>query len=593
MSSETVGATFKVEENLPSFLFSEDNVNSKKINFSSLSFNRTFSNKTKLKGYTFFNFINQHEFLNPLQNFYTSETPESLIKKSVVEGKSNFTINKIELEHKENENSYYNYLLVTNYSNDKQNNNLKTISFPEENQFNERNTVSNFNVGQKFLYKRKIASKTLFDLSLYNELTFSNSKLQLQSDTPFLNLNFQQDFSANQKSDYHNSKLGFNAKITTNGSYGTCTVKGGASSEHEKLTSFLTPDNSDYNFESGLYKANNYIGLNFKNKRKTFFNFLLGLDVLNSRVNFNSESKTLTALLPAANLTFDYSKKLNFGIGYRKSASTPQIRQMNEGLLLENYRTIADNSQIDFSQLLHGDSFTFNSSFNDFNSGINSFISAIYTKNDKAIGSNSQNSANTSIRESRYIDLDNSFYLLLMFEKKFTSIPWSVKLSSLQSRFEKENYVNNTPGIFKTTQNKTEMEFISYFKSNRLNFNFGCEYIDSHSSNKPQSNDTRFYRLTPYINTYGVAYKNKFTWSLNSKYLHYQASGLPTLYILDLSPAVTLKHNHWIFTLGGNNVLNLKNNNEKTTIDYNTTYSEETTFSSLSGYLNFGAGFSF
>ncbi|UFH47702.1 carboxypeptidase-like regulatory domain-containing protein [Flavobacterium galactosidilyticum] len=68
--NETASNSMAVEENLPSFLFSTDNVNKKDIQFYSVNFSDKISKTSKIQGFSMLNYVKQSEFLKSKQTFF-------------------------------------------------------------------------------------------------------------------------------------------------------------------------------------------------------------------------------------------------------------------------------------------------------------------------------------------------------------------------------------------------------------------------------------------------------------------------------------------------------------------------------------------
>ena len=151
--------------------------------------------------------------------------------------------------------------------------------------------------------------------------------------------------------------------------------------------------------------------------------------------------------------------------------------------------------------------YTFNFVYNDFKKDVNGFISITYSSKNKDIGTNIINSNITEI-ENRYININNNSNLFFMLTKKFQSIPWSIKIESLQSIMNKEAFSNSTQNTIKSIQSKYEIEFMSYFKNNNFNINFGTEYLFTNSKNSLYNNVTFFNKFSPFININGLILKD-------------------------------------------------------------------------------------
>lgn len=168
--NETASNSMTIDENLPSFLFSTDNVNKKDIQFYSVNFSDKISKTSKIHGFSMLNYIKQSEFLKSKQTFF-SGNDIVIDKNSNVEGSLLFNTNKIQFESKPNERNYYNYILTVNYNKDNQGSLIDNQSIINRTNFDENKGSSSTNIGQFFTHKIKLNSNYLFEYNLFNDFT--------------------------------------------------------------------------------------------------------------------------------------------------------------------------------------------------------------------------------------------------------------------------------------------------------------------------------------------------------------------------------------------------------------------------------------
>lgn len=590
--NETASNSMTVEENLPSFLFSTDNVNKKDIQFYSVNFSDKISKTTKIQGFSMLNYVKQGEFLKSKQTFF-ADNDIVIDKNSNVEGALLFNTNKIQFESKPNERNYYNYILTVNYNKDNQNSVIDNQSISNQTNFDEKKGSSNTNIGQFFSHKIKLNSNYLFEYNLFNDFTSFRKNIDLKSNDSFLNLNFKDNYAIFQKTDGYANSFGINSKLTIKSKLGTFTLNAGSSNNNECLTIFVNESNPEFNSELNVLNTKNYIGTSFSKKKGYNFNYSLGFRFVQAQFTYDFKKENNLTFLPFVNFSYEISKKANISLNYKRDFTSVSIDKIMPGLFIEDYRTIIKNGAIFYNALLPKNTISLNGAYTDLQTNIISFFGLVYTNKIKEIGFNFINTNNLSIRQYDFIDFDDSSYLFFTLEKKLKSIPWSAKLETLQSHSNRESFVNNLSNSFSAVQSRAEISFLSYFKSNDFNVNFGGEYFINNSINNSNNIKNTFSKTTAFLKLNGLVFNEKINWELDSKYIYFSSNSTLQKYILEINPSIQYKFKKWNFTLRGVNVLNIRNNNIRLKVDNQNSYFEQTQFSSLSGFLNFGVSFSF
>jgi hypothetical protein len=587
--SETASNSMTVEENLPSFLFSTDNVNKKDIQFYSVNFSDKISKTSKIQGFSMLNYVKQSEFLKSKQTFF-SGNDIVIDKNSNIEGSLLFNTNKIQFESKPNERNYYNYILTVNYNKDNQGNIIDNQSISDQTNFDENKGSSSTNIGQFFRHKIKLNSNYLFEYDLFNDFTSFKRNLNLVSNEPFLGLNFNDDFRVFQKTNGNANSLGVNSKLTVKNELGTLILNAGSSVNNESLNSTINEFNPQYDTELNLVKTNNYIGASFSKRQVCKFNYSLGFRVEQAQFEYDFKKDINLNFLPFASMSYEISKKANLNLSYKRDFSNVSIDKVVSGLLIEDYRTILKKGNVFYNAILPKNTISLSGSYSNLQTNFISFFGLVYTNKLKEVGFNTVNSNNISIRQYDFVGLDDSSYLFFTIEKKLKSIPWSVKFETLQSYAKRESFINNKSNTFNTVQNKAEVNFLSYFKSNDFNVNLGMEYVVNNSVNNIKNNLSK---TTTFIKLNGLVFNENLNWELDTKYIQFSSNNTLQKYILEINPSIQYKFKNWSFTVRGVNILNIRDNNIRLKVDNQNSYFEQTQFSSLSGFLNFGVSFSF
>jgi hypothetical protein len=590
--NETTSSSVTIDENLPSFLFSTDNVNKKDVQFYSVNFSDKISKTSKVQGFSMLNYVKQSEFIKSKQFFFADDNIV-IDKKLNSRGTLLFNTNKIQFESKPNERNYYNYILSINYNKDNQSSIIDNQSISDQTNFDENKGGSSANIGQFFTHKIKLNNNYLFEYNLFNDFTSLRKTIDLESNDSFLNLNFNDDFVVFQKTEGYVNSFGINSKLTIKSELGTFSVNAGSSNNTESLRVFVNEFNPEFNSELNLLNTKNHIGISFSKKRLHKFNSSFGFKLVQAQFQCDSKKENNLIFLPFVNFSYEVSKKTNISLNYKRDFSNISIDKVMPGLFIEDYRTIIKKGAVFYDALLPKNTISLNGTYTNLQTNFISFFGLVYTNKVKEIGFNFINTNNLSIRQYDFIDLDDSSYLFFTLEKKMKSIPWSVKFETLQSYSNRESFVNDLKNTFSTVQNKAEISFLSYFKSNDFNMNFGAEYLVNNSENNSNKVKNALGKTTAFLKLNGLVLNEKLNWELDFRYIYFSSNTTLQKYILEINPGIQYKFKNWNFAARGVNILNIRDNNVRFKVDNQNSYFEQAQFSSLSGFVNLGLSFSF
>jgi hypothetical protein len=593
--NETTSATTRIDDNVPSFLFSEDNVNKKDIQFYSLNFSNKLSKTKKISGYSMFNIQNQEEFLRSKQVFFADENV-NVNNISTINGAAVFNTNKFKIENKANERNYYSYTLSVNYNRDKQNSALfnEVQESAEKNNFNENKTTSQTNIGQLYIHKIKINDSHLFEYNLFNDFTSYNNNLDLKSDASFLNLNFDNDtFAVLQKTEGYLNKFGFNAKLKTKIKFGTILFSAGSSLDNEYFETFLNELNPTFNSKFNLITTNNYLGIGFFKKKVSKLNYSFGFKLLHAQFHFFGEKENALTFLPDISFSYEVSKKTTFSLSYRRDFNTISAGKILPSNFIESYRTLRGIGAVDYGTILPVNSLNFSGHYSDFESNFLAFFSVIHNSKLNEVGINATNTDFVTTNTFQFVDLNNTTYAFFNMEKKSKRIPWAIRFETVQNLTRYKNLINNVENVFNTVQNKSSINVLSYFKSNDFNVNFGIEYVINNTKNETVSNENNFSEMTPVLRLNGLILSDKLNWEVETRFIKFSSNNLIQRNILEINPKINYNFRNWNFSLRGVNVMNIRDNNVRVRNNSQISLFESTEFSSLPGFVNLGFTYSF
>lgn len=593
---DTGGFRSVTEKDLPSFLFSTDNIHTKNLKNITLNFTNKINEKERIEFVSVFNHIKQTENTNGVSVFFDS--PDSNFRNSEnTQGNSAFFSNVFKYENKINTDSYLrvdSYLFI---GNDNQNQNLQTFFTVNQDSlfFTNNLKLNNNKLGMNALYKTKISDKVLFEGILFNDYDFSTTTKDMLSSSVFDWFDYDQN-QINQETKSDIISFGAQGRATIKTKTGTLLLRLQSIFDNEK-TENNNQISEQYNFENSYIRTENTLGAVFSSELfKQKLRYTAGLNLSNNNHSVSSEfDKSINVILPDISLSYKISNHINASIGYRSSLGGYSSLHFLSGNIIENYRTeLISNSLI--PQKLISDTYNTSLSYVDVRKNIFSILSLSHHNGRKNINKTYQNNGVFTKEQYNFLDLQQSTSLIFTFEKKFYDIPYGLKMSSFTTKTKMGSLINNETSNNTVYQSTNDFGIKSYFKKSGFNFSAGIEYINSISENATSNliHKSKLEKISPFLNFNGLILNKKVNWSINSNYHIFKSSLVSSNEILDIGFKVIYNHNSkFDLYLHANNILNIRENNTKNSILSNQNFVQETIMNTLSGYVNLGVIYSF
>lgn len=592
----TSGFRSVTEKDLPSFLFSTDNIHSKDLKNYTLNFTNKINEKERIEFVSVFNHIKQTENTNSFSVFFDN-SDSNVQNTESIKGKSAFLSNVFKYENKINDNSYFklnSYLFI---GNDNQKRNLQTLFLSNQDNiffYNDLNLKSN-KFGVNALYKNKISDKILFEGLLFNDYDFSTTTKDLNSDSVFDWFDYNQN-QINQKTKSDIISFGAQGKTTIKTNIGTLSLRLQSLLDNEKVKN-SNQISEQYNFKNSYIRTENTFGAVFSSQLfKQKLRYTAGLGFSNNNHSVSSEfNKSINVILPDVSLSYRISNHINTSVGYKSSLGSYSSLNFLTGNIIENHRTeLISNNLI--PQKLITDIYNANLSYVDVKKNIFSVLGLSHSNGRKNISKTFENNSIFTREQYNFLDLQKSTSLIYTFEKKFYDIPYGLKMSSFNTETKMSSFINNevsNNSIFQTTN---DLGLKSYYKKSGFNFNIGIEYMNNISKNttSDQINKSKLEKISPFLNFNGLVMNKKINWSINSNYHIFNSTSVESNEILDIGFKVIYNHNSkFDFYIHTNNILNIREDNTKNSIITSQNFVQETIMNTLSGYVNFGFIFTF
>lgn len=588
------GSEIITEEDLPAFLFSEDNAKSKSLKNYTFNFSNKINTRKRIEFVSIFNQIDQIENKISNQYFFDENTSE-VLKTEKSKGYSIFFYNNLKYENKLNEKNYFStnsyFLAGKDFQNDLLSNfiiqdNSKTL-------FNNNLELNNLKFGYNLHLKSKFSKKLLLEGMFYNDFKINNTKKNINS-----NLELTQ-FSVNENTIIQNTKLktisfGFKGKSTLKFKKGNLTSILMSLYDNEQINNKNSIE-GNYNFSNSFFRTNNSASLKYSStifKEKTSYS--LGLTLLNNKLTIhNKETSTITSILPTVSIGYNFNKEIKSSIGLNSNFENSTILSFLSGNIINNYRSeLINNNDLEQKKIINN-SYQFSLSFNKPKSNFFSLLNIIYNQKNRSLDKTFINNNLLTQEKFNYLNLDNSLFSFIIIEKKSTQIPYGFSFQSLNSKMVKNTFVNLMESENHTFQNKINMGIKSYYNKNDFNLSLGIEYLNSVTKNIQLNTKNKFENISPYIKFNGVIFNDKLNWSVSSNYHIFKTSNSIQNNIFDLGFKFNYNLKKSTIYINGANILNIQENNFKNSISSNQLFVEEIKLNSLSGFLNVGYSFSF
>ncbi|MEE9407656.1 MAG: TonB-dependent receptor [Polaribacter sp.] len=567
---------------IPRYVFVNKNVDSRSTVFNSLNFSNKFSEKLKVNGYLTLDFTKIEELKNSSKTFISSNY-ETLQENKSNAADSYLGNSFVNIVYKKNENQVLKYNLKINPLRNKELFNIKG-----DLNLDNRIKDNDFSIGQSLMYKNQLSSKFLLQSFFSYDYKNQERVFILNSDTPFLNLKFYNDFTLTQNTNVKQNTININSKLLYN------------YSDYTKLTTSFSFIKNTENFNNNTKRQSEFL-FNVLKEQNSFsyfnkinlklsktFSFNGSLNYIHNSLEVNKSDKKYNWFLPNISFGFEFLDNKNLSVSYLKTMKNIAIFQMNDNFRILNYQTKINKNRDIFTPI---EKESINLNYSSINSSKNSMfsfgVSLFDTKNE--IGYNSI--VNNNFIEQNYVRIPKKgFDVSLNHSKTLKTLPfkWNAKIFYKNSRsfsfFEeiKNKNTNYSYGV--------DLRFNSTFKAlpfqTKLNFYFD----ETKTKNDFSVLNYTLKRINIYPKIYGKI--NNFIWNFGGLYQNVSSTNVSqNTYAVNFSTQWNFNKEIQLF-FKGTNILNLKNN--KFISQQNTdAFLQLSTFERLEGNILIGMRFNF
>lgn len=563
----------------PSFIFNNENFVEKKNNFIALNYTRN-TDKLKISGYSFLNHSKQRE------NIFKSKTllnEVNLNFEELFSDQSDGVMNAtyLKLNYRPNEKNHWNLQLSYNPNQDDSDEEIEVKEEAVVSYWTKRKN-HNFNLGYNFSYEGQLKENLILTSELTQNYMSNKSDLNSHSTSPFLfygsELSVSQNYRFKSVTSYWNTDLEYKSNR-----------------DNYKLSYAYLNEQEDLN--TAIFATDYVNSLNIVNQTSSFSfhtnNYLSSKWVLASENKLNlyrsgfqdAQVKIRYEPMLSISYLFSFSHKL-FLNGTISNKNFGALHLLPKPMFID-YRTVL-KSEIKENDVLNN-SRNITMGYVRFEP-LKELVLSLnigYTQHKNKIILTNTFVENIIINNYVFSPFEEDYSVNIRLDKKFRKIPFGLKNMLQLNHSKSKNFLNNKESI---QTNKTivyRLGIFSHFKNSVFQFELNTEYdkrLLEQSYNKSIAEITNFNSSLSLrgLLKEGVVWDMKFT-NLSQK----SPLGKNNLFYISPSIHMDSKNKKWIYSLYGNNILNLKNN-KKLVSRFTNISIDNTQTSMLDGYVLVG-----
>ncbi|WP_196829689.1 carboxypeptidase-like regulatory domain-containing protein [Flavobacterium sp. CG_9.1] len=579
--ARTIGeTTFSKNDDLPRFLTIGNNVKERSSYFTGLNLKYSPTKKTQVNFYSIFNSVDQVEQQSNTQ-FYASNSGVFSNKDSrFINEETMFTNSALDVAYKPNEKSLISYKGYFSGVNK-----INTVEIANNtNQLDNENKLTDYTINHQLNYTTLYKNNTGLNISVKQQIIKKSNRLNIESDAPFLNLNFNnstykilQNSQLNKNNIDLNANYTFSIKKTTNAIFMESSIR---------KDDYKTTEEQFTQFENNVNIENKVQTIGLQTKFKLFEKTTFSSALSYSRLQFKMDNlnKAEWLFMPTLSLKTDFNSNHYIKLSFSQNNNLTQAENLVPNNVISDYRTIFSNENLILSTItpnnqLAADYFYFN------NKRKLSIISNLsYYKATNIISNNSSADATVNYIQYAVAPFENRFQSMLYSEKTFSFLPFSLRASVSYSSSSKILFYDRLSQTFKTESTSAYLSFVSRLKKTSLQFETGVAVSRDNYQDNFFSNSILI--VNPFIET---SYKIASNISFNSTFSYKKitaATSSNEIYMLSPRLRLNFPKSKFEISMIAHDILNI-NNYEQITLTRFDNFTEERISQSLTGYYYF------
>ncbi len=564
---------------IPKFLLSDNNVNSKSNEFIALDFAFQSSNKLSMNGFSIVSRLKTNEISRTFKTFFDSNSTNNVVEFFSSNNDLLYNQTKLNIDYKSNDNSLINYTLLFDPNTINTDTNLENNISNNQNSINEYFDKVNFKFGHQLSWINKIAKNKLLSFNLFQEFNKNQNDIRLNANYDLFNTvnSISQDIIEK------NNDYGFYTKLTVKHHNHIFKWNIGYIVENSTFNTRNTISSNQINFDSNYATSDVVIQ---KNQGK--FNYKVKSEWRNYFLKFKTEAENTSFILPTLQLKYNFSEIHHIMANFSKTIDFYSSSNLNENPFFENFRNYYTRSTINFSTPVVQNIYAVNYFKFDLYNGVVIMANSSYTQFGNRLSNNTTNAGNYIQIQQINTENQYSWNNVFSFETRISKIKNKFKLTLNHINSNFNNQINAQFNIQKTEFTSLRTSLISIFKNELFNYEFGLNYSQQNNNLTLFNNHDKIVQVNPFLSFNGNL-KNKFTYFIDHSFEKF-ITKIETTNFYNLSLKLNYKTNKMKFWIEGNNILNI-NNAQVLKFTSKNNFTSTEVINRLAGYIGLGVGF--
>ncbi|MFK8102396.1 MAG: carboxypeptidase regulatory-like domain-containing protein [Saprospiraceae bacterium] len=583
------------EENLPSFLLSQEGVQEKQATFAALNFIYHPYKFVKFKLHSILSHTQRTQAESIRTDFFTDAG--TLRSSESINGEASFLFNTTtaEVDFKPDDRSILNYTIIYNPTNDQQERKINQEILDTQKDYLENASNRNYSFGQQLSYLRRINESTLMTINTFQDLHSRKNRYQIEANRSFLELAFPNNlFELAQDKVNKKTSYGFNTKLAFKVKKSTFKIRLGGIFDRYHFNANLNDfPNTEFSNVLNLNRKTFYSGLSY-NGQQSILHYTFALDYYKFHTNYNQLfQQNANNLFPKVRLELRFKTSHKISLQYSYTNSFPCLEKTIQQYIIKDFRSIQANEDVRFDHFVPANNFTLQYFIVDFLSGTTVSFNTSYSRKKNPIGITATATPELNKVAYRIVPFETAFNTYFLFDYKFSGIPFSARLNLVFNQNQQINFLAEQENQLTTNLYLGDIRLNSRFDQEWLNFTIGLKLVQYELFNQLLSTNNTLLTLNPQLNLSGQFLKS-FKWQINTSYEQFETNNAASRNRLVLSPTLRYHENKskYEFSIVTYNLLNL-NTTELIQQQNEVNYVQEIIYSNLAGYLNFNIKYRF
>ena len=561
-SSQSFGS---IQFDIPEFLLSNKEAKSKNEHLGALNYSYSPTDRFKLSANIIVDNVNaveqqliEQQFFNEQYNTISNTT------------ESKFIVNNshINIDYKLNSTSKLDYTIhFSPKYNDLDNNDVFNSSRIHE-QRKQKGVSTNHNLTYSRLFGEVKLNSTAF-LNYNHE----ENALLIQADTISSTLNLNQAYEILEQIHRRKSSFGLNTELKVKiADYLSTKINYKLSTNKDEFKSSL------FNNRYELDHFESQFGLVFFKRNNSFFNYQLGANYFIVKRNLNSPSHHI---LPFAAIHLNVSQSHRLSINVSKKIEYVSAKQLAWQPYIANYNNLYQNQELVVNDFAKHSTMDLNYSIYDMYSGINAMIGGSVSEAKDIPTINSIVSSYTTTHLMVKSPYNYDYRVFALIGKRLFNLPLSIQTKTTYNSSEQIAYLHGLEQLTLSNTITTQIGVKSRFKNPIFNWDAAYKLQINQVKNHLSHNQLVF--TSPYVNLYFKF--NTLKVKVNTSFKTYSAQNYSQQRVC-LSPNLNYHkpQSKWEFSLSGNDLLNI-NNNEIYVLENYLSYIQKEVRQIFGGYI--------